>query len=55
MIELRFAECIAELIVDEEGREDVIGMRFDAIKTLYGIAHKYADRGFLLQRGENGA
>lgn len=47
MIELKFAECIAELIVDEQGREDVIGMRFDAIRTLYGTARKYADRGFL--------
>lgn len=47
MLDFKFAECITTIILDESENTDVIGMRFDAIRNLYGLAQKYAKRGFL--------
>lgn len=48
MIELRYAECIASIILDD-GDEELKGLRFVSLRTLYGITKKYVEEGFLLE------
>lgn len=44
---LKYAECIADILLDESDNVDVIGLRFDAIRTLFSRAQQYAKKGFL--------
>ena len=48
MIDLKYAECIATILLDEDGNKDIIGLRFDAMKSLRRIAQMYIKEGFLL-------
>lgn len=47
LIDLKYAECIATILLDEDGNKNIIGLRFDAMKSLRGIAQMHIEEGFL--------